>query len=96
MKKKKQAKREVLMKCQCGWEETPSSEGQVPLRCMQCRKGPIANAPYGVGKYIRSVETLIEAVKTETGVEGLLKEAVVLAEKAQSPFTISIRDRQEE
>jgi len=49
-----------------------------------------------VGKYIRSVETLIEAVKTETGVEGLLKEAVVLAEKAQSPFTISIRDRQEE
>ena len=47
---KKQAKREVLMKCQCGWEETPSSEGQVPLRCMQCRKGPIANARYRGGE----------------------------------------------
>ena len=55
---------EVLMKCKCGWEETPHSEAQVPIRCTKCSATAVLpTAPWERGRYQRTVGALIEALK---------------------------------
>lgn len=75
---------EVLMKCKCGWEETPHSEAQVPIRCTKCSATAVLpTAPWERGRYQRTVGALIEA----------LKDAPEIAAEVRSPFTITIRAR---
>ena len=75
----------------CDMTHTAANEDQIRFRCMRCGSEPkIKNAPYEVGKYHRSIEALIEALKNSDDYTKELKTATAMFDKVESPFTLSV------